>query len=208
MGSPNPVMLHLIVDIDNNLIWTKCLPSSLYKPGNFSSYSKASCGINVCLAVGNWCDAQKNGVYHYGYTDTSYIFGTLVYETFMLSSQERTTSFQHISLGCGHDQGKYFPRSDDIVGMGGGPLYPISQIGSSINNVFSYCLGSMYNSSGTNPLFLGSTNFFQAGRFSVTPIITNKNFPTFHYLSLKGISVARKTIPYPKGTFKIQPNGR
>jgi hypothetical protein len=208
IGSPNPVTLHLIVDTGSDLIWTKCQPSSLYKPGQSSSYSKASCGSNVCLAVANRCDAQKNCVYRYGYTDTSYSSGTLAYETFMLSSQARTTSFQRIAFGCGHDQGKSFARSDGIVGLGGGPLSLVSQIGSSINNVFSYCLGSMYNSSGTSPLFLGSTNFFEAGKFSVTPIIRNKNFPTFHYLSLEGISVAGKAIPYPKGTFEIQPGGR
>jgi hypothetical protein len=66
----------------------------------------------------------------------------------------------------------------------------------------------MYNSSGTNTSFLGSTNFFKDGKFSVTPIIPNNNFPTFHYLSLEGISVVRNAIHCPKGNFKIQPSGR
>lgn len=99
-----------------------------------------------------------------------------------------------------------FSTSSGIVGMGRGPLSLVSQIGSSFGNIFSYCLGSMYNASEVTPLFLGKAPTFGAA-YSVTPLIQNHLHQTFYYLGLDGISVAGKPVHIPKDTFEILANG-
>ena len=43
--------------------------------------------------------------------------------------------------------------------------------------------------------------------FRVTPLLRDTWNPSFYYLGLRGISVAGKVVPIPKGTFEILPNG-
>jgi hypothetical protein len=83
-------------------------------------------------------------------------------------------------------------------------------MGSAIDNVFSYCLGSVYmsiyNASQISPLFLGRAATLGSG-FSVTPLLQNDLLQSFYYLDLNGISVAGKPVPIPKGTFELLANG-
>jgi hypothetical protein len=157
----------------------------------------------VCLRF----PGKLHSIYQYG--DGSYS-GVLADETFSLAtaSSSTRTSFAHLTFGCGRVQGGDFLNSSGIIGLGRGPLSLVSQIGSSIDNIFSYCLGSIYNASQISPLFLGRAATFGAG-FSVTPLKTIQNdlLQSFYYLGLNGISVAGKPVPIPKGTFELLANG-
>lgn len=224
IGSPVPLYLHFILDTGSDLIWTQCQPCGnscvaqngpIYNPFQSSSYTNISCSNQFCAALNlsspDGCDLLANCIYDYGYGDGSYTVGVLAYESFSLATATarsptvQTASF-NLAFGCGRDQGGNFSYSAGIVGLGRGPLSLISQIGSSIDNIFSYCLGSIYNDSAISPLFLGKAATY-GSHFRVTPLLQNSDIPTFYYLSLLGISVAGKALPIPKDTFKLLPNG-
>jgi hypothetical protein len=209
IGSPNRSTLNLIVDTGSDLIWTKCrAPSSKYNPAYSLHYTNASCSSPACSALGvHRCDNLQNCVYQYKYSDSSNTAGILAYDTFILATLNSTqVFFPQIAFGCSLAHQGALAFQDGMIGMGGGPLSLISQIGSSINNVFSYCLGPIDNASQVSPLFLGLSTSIETG-FSVTPLIPNNKFATFRYLGLDGISVAGKAVSYPKGTFDIQSDG-
>jgi hypothetical protein len=158
------------------------------------------------------CDIQENCNYDYLYGGGSSTSGVLAEETFSLAtaSSSTQTCFPHLTFGCGRVQAGTFLNSSGIIGLARGPLSLVSQIGSYIDNIFSYCLGSVYNASQISPLFLGRATTFGAA-FSVTPLIQNdlQNglFQSFYYLGLDGISVAGEPVPIPKGTFQIRADG-
>jgi hypothetical protein len=218
IGSPGSLNLNFIADTGSDLTWTQCQPCQscfpqpypLYDPAHSSSFQNVSCYSNFCSAVTGKCDIGKNCSYSYGYGDGSYTLGNLSFDTFSLSvvGSNQSAHFPQIAFGCGRSQGGSFSNSTGIVGLGRGPLSFVNQIRSSISSTFSYCLGSIYNSSQVSPLILGNVPLDSSGNpVSVTPLIYNLFFPTFYYLSLAGISVAGKPVPIPEGTFDIRFDG-
>ena len=187
-------------------MWTQCQPcvqyscvpqtGPIYNPARSSSYRSVSCSSNFCSALSGQCNTQKHCTYFYAYGDFSYTSGNLSYETLSLEKRQgsrRWAHFQHHVFGCGHDQGGNFSDSDSIIGLGRGPLSFVSQIRSSINNIFSYCLGSAYNSSEISPLFFGNVGSSSSGKgLRVTPLTYNHFYPSFYYLTLAGTNVESK----------------
>jgi len=220
IGSPDPLKLHVILDTGSDLIWTQCMPCAnknscipqedpFYSPSRSTSFTNESCSNSFCKAVQGQCDDLRHCNYFYMYGDLSLTSGNMGYETFSLRKVgfKGRAPLRHIAFGCGRDQSGSFSNSSGIVGMGRGPLSLVSQIGSSIGNIFSYCLTSIYNVSQISPLFLGDSGLTSL-RHRTTPLIHNKARPSFYYLDLRGISVNRKAIPLPKGTFQLKPNGQ
>lgn len=219
IGSPVPLNLHFILDTGSDLIWTQCKPCEskyacipqedpFYNPSHSSSFRNDSCSSSFCKAVEGQCDGLKNCNYFYLYGDFSSTSGNMAYETFSLRQvgSARWASLPNISFGCGRNQGGSFSNSSGIVGLGRGPLSLVSQLRSSTNNVFSYCLASIYNASAISPLFFGDLGL-ASFRHRTTPLIQNKYNPSFYYLGLRRISVDRENIHVPKATFQLAPNG-
>ncbi|XWS10366.1 hypothetical protein CRYUN_Cryun39dG0071100 [Craigia yunnanensis] len=78
-----------------------------------------------------------------------------------------------------------------FVGLGGGPLSLVSQIGTQIDHRFAYCLVPRSANSSSKLIFGQEAIISQPGAVS-TPLIT-KNPPTFYFLSLEGVSIGDKT---------------
>jgi len=215
MGSPNPQNLNFIADTGSDLTWTQCLPCQscfrqnypLYDPSRSSDNKNISCFSNFCTVVSGNCDDLQNCYYTYGYADLSSTAGNLSFDTFTLpvAGTPNSARFPQIAFGCGRTQFGDFSNSTGIVGLGRGPISFVNQIRSHIDSTFSYCLGSIYNSTQVSPLFLGKGALDSSPR--VIPLIYNLFFPTFYYLNLTGISVGGKPVPIPQGTFDIQFDG-
>lgn len=119
-------------------------------------------------------------------------------ETFSFSG----TDVPSLAFGCSSSE--LGPASfSGILGMGGGELSLISQVGS---GKFSYCL-TTYGQSLTSRLLLGSLASPDPSSQS-TPIIQNPNIPTFYYLSLQGITVGSTLLSIPSSAFAISSNGQ
>lgn len=112
------------------------------------------------------------------------------------------TDVPGLAFGCSNSESGSATNFSGILGMGGGQLSLISQLGS---GKFSYCL-TTYGQSLTSPLLLGSLATPDPLSQS-TPFVQNANITTFYYLSLQGITVGSTLLSIPSSAFAISSNG-
>ncbi|PNX84167.1 aspartic proteinase cdr1-like protein [Trifolium pratense] len=88
-------------------------------------------------------------------------------------------------------------QSSGIVGLGGGPVSLITQLGSSIGGKFSYCLlpSSFRGSNTTTKLNFGDAAVVSGDGVLSTPIV-KKNPIVFYYLTLESFTVGNKRVKY------------
>ncbi|XWS10363.1 hypothetical protein CRYUN_Cryun39dG0070800 [Craigia yunnanensis] len=180
-GTP-PVEYLAIADTGSDFIWIQCAPcpqTQCYSQDLPSSYPKT--------VLENDCE------YYYSYGDKSYTIGILSTDTLSFdSSNGQKAAFPTSTFGCGHNnQGHFRSPGAGLVGLGGGPLSLVSQIGTQIDHRFAYCLVPRSAKSSSKLIFGQEAIISQPGAVS-TPLIT-KNPPTFYFLSLEGVSIGDKT---------------
>ncbi|XP_059073585.1 aspartic proteinase nepenthesin-2-like [Cryptomeria japonica] len=211
VGTPS-VSFEAIVDTGSDLIWTQCKPcedcfsqpTPIFDPSKSSTFSTIPCSDSICDALGSTqtgCDPDCTFMYQYG--DGSFTSGDLAYETLSIG----TSKVKGIAFGCGHDnEGQGFSQGGGLVGLGRGGLSLISQLGSKAENMFSYCLLSITDSSSqTSPLFFGEGASL-SGAKSMS-LIKSSIIPTFWYIPITGITLNGKAVDIPPGTFDLQPDG-
>ncbi|MED6135066.1 hypothetical protein PIB30_042801 [Stylosanthes scabra] len=210
IGTP-PESYPAVLDTGSDLIWTQCKPCSkcykqptpIFDPKKSSSYSKLSCGSNLCSALSSTSCTDDDGScqYMYTYGDYSVTQGILGAETFTFG----TSKVKNIGFGCGEDnEGGGFEQSSGLVGLGRGPLSLVSQLKEPI---FSYCLTTMENAK-ASVLLIGSSPKVKNSKGAITiPLLTNPSQPSFYYLDLQGISVGGTELSIEKSTFDIGEDG-
>ncbi|KAF7836474.1 aspartic proteinase CDR1-like [Senna tora] len=177
LGTP-PVDIHLIADTGSDLIWTQCLPcdncytqsNPMFDPHRSSTYTPLSCTSPLCHVLDDpsaracpFCN------YTYAYASTSVTRGVLSKEKLSFND---AVSFDGVVFGCGHnDTGSFNDREMGIMGLGGGPLSLVSQLGSSF---------------GLNNGLDGAVS---------TPLVPKED-KTYYYVTLKGISVGPTYLPF------------
>ncbi|XWS10372.1 hypothetical protein CRYUN_Cryun39dG0071700 [Craigia yunnanensis] len=202
-GTP-PVEYLAIADTGSDLIWIQCAPcpqtkcysqgSSPFDPQASSTYQKLSCDSETCQALPKKkCLNTNDYEYYYSYVDKSYTIGILSTDTLSFdSSNGQKAAFPTSTFGCGHNnQGHFRSPGAGLVGLGGGPLSLVSQIGTQIDHRFSYCLVPLSAKSSSKLIFGQEAIISQPGAVS-TPLIT-KNPPTVYFLTLEGVSIGDKT---------------
>ncbi|KAL6578625.1 hypothetical protein OROMI_008841 [Orobanche minor] len=204
IGTP-PVRILGIADTGSDLTWTQCKPclncykqkAPFFDPRKTRTYRTVSCESQLCSQVGSSSCGDKNVCgYQYSYGDSSYTIGDLSVETFTFDS---SVSFRNVVFGCGHENGGAFSDAGSgIIGLGGGPLSIISQLGQSdIGGRFSYCL-TFVTSNATSKISLGN-NAVVAGPGVVSTPLVRKEPDTYYYLTLEGVSVGNNRIDYKSG---------
>jgi len=127
-----------------------------------------------------------------GYGDGTNTSGILSTDSITFPS----VALPSLVFGCGYNQYAENSISGEglaVVGLGGGPLSLVSQLGHKINYKFSYCLAPL-NASG-----LGATSKMRFGADVIgpkvvsTPLIIRDDDPTFYFLKLDRISVGNNT---------------
>lgn len=149
IGTP-PIRVIPIVDTGSDLICTQCEPcqnclsqkDTLFDPTSSFTYNLISCKSKPCeFITQDKCSSTRdfcNYSYTYGLWDSSFTTGNLSLETVTL---DYSIDFPNTIFGRGHqDEGVFGGIESGIVGLGGGPLSLISQMGPSVNRKFSYCL--------------------------------------------------------------------
>ncbi|XP_059071327.1 aspartic proteinase nepenthesin-1-like [Cryptomeria japonica] len=212
LGTPS-VSFEAIVDTGSDLIWTQCKPckdcfsqpTPIFDPSKSPTFSTIPCGDSLCDALGSTqtgCNPDCTFMYQYG--DGSFTSGDLAYETLSIGSSK----FKGIAFGCGHDnEGQGFSQGGGLVGLGRGGLSLISQLGSKAENMFSYCLLPITDSSSqTSPLFFGEGASLSGGAKTL-PLIKSSIIPTFWYIPITGITLNGKALDIPPGTFDLQSDG-
>ncbi|XP_057873485.2 aspartic proteinase nepenthesin-2-like [Cryptomeria japonica] len=213
VGTP-PVNFEASLDTGSDLIWTQCMPckechnqsTPIFDPSKSSTYSTIPCSNSLCGAL----ELSKTGcnpdcTYNYGYGDASYTAGELAHESFSIGSGNNSL-VTSIAFGCSHDTFGNFSQDGGLIGLGRGPLSLISQLGSKVDNKFSYCLYSITDSpSQTSPLIFGDTASLTGAK--TIQFIKNSFNPSFWYIPLTGITLNGKAVKIPPGTFDVKSNG-
>ncbi|ESW21352.1 hypothetical protein PHAVU_005G063600 [Phaseolus vulgaris] len=197
-----------IADTGSDLIWSQCKPceqcynqsSPLFDPSKSKTYKPVSCYSRVCQSLGQtycYSDTDPNCQYTVSYGDGSHSQGNLAFDTLTLgSSADSSVAFPRIPIGCGvNNAGTFDTEGSGIVGLGGGHVSLVSQIGPSIDFKFSYCLVPLFDSKSSSKLNFGANAVVDGPGTVSTPIISG-SVDTFYYLKLEGMSVGSKRIDF------------
>ncbi|XP_010540700.1 PREDICTED: probable aspartic protease At2g35615 [Tarenaya hassleriana] len=219
LGTP-PLKVLAIADTGSDLTWVQCRPcqqcyrqtGKIFDKTKSSTYKNEPCGSHVCHALDiteRGCDISGNVCkYRYSYGDQSFTRGDIATETIAVASSSSPVSFPGIVFGCGYSNGGTFDETGSgIIGLGGGPLSLVSQLGSTIGKKFSYCLshtsstanGTSVINLGTNSVTLNSDN---DPPVVATPLI-DKAPNTYYYLTLEAITVGKTRIPYTGASYNL-----
>ncbi|KAK2379510.1 aspartic proteinase CDR1 [Trifolium repens] len=209
VGSP-PFKLYGIADTGSDIVWLQCEPckkcynqtTPIFNPSKSSSYKNIPCLSKLCQSVHDTsCSDQNSCQYAIIYGDRSHSLGDLSFETLTLESTTgRPISFPKSVIGCGTDNKMSFETAGSgIVGLGDGPASFITQLGSSIDGKFSYCLlpslleSKTHESNTTSKLNFGDAAVVSGDGVVSTPIV-RKDPPSFYFLTLEAFSIGNKRV--------------
>ncbi|PNX85683.1 aspartic proteinase cdr1-like protein [Trifolium pratense] len=213
VGTP-PFKLYGFVDTGSDIVWFQCEPckkcynqtTPIFNPSKSSSYKNIPCSSKLCPSYTS-CNDQNSCQYSVTYVDESYSQGDLSVETFTLESTTGLpVSFPKTVIGCGTNNTMTSSQgaraSSGIVGLGDGPLSLITQLGSSIDRKFSYCL-LPYESNTTSKLNFGDVAVVSGDGVVSTPIVIKF---AFYVLTLEGFSIGNKRIDIRGSSMDVEGN--
>ncbi|XXG43935.1 hypothetical protein AAC387_Pa01g3855 [Persea americana] len=207
LGTP-PFEIVAIADTGSDLIWTQCLPckscfkqvAPIFDPSKSSTYTNVSCNSNTCTELRkSGCTSNGGCMYGYSYGDKSYTNGVVGEETLtMTSSDGGSVNFPNITFGCGHENvGGFDSHGAGIIGLGGGPLSLVSQLGPSVGKKFAYCLVPYAQNTTSSRMDFGDNAVVSGDGTVITPLISKKGRETFFYVTLEKISVGENSVSVP-----------
>ncbi|KAL1832703.1 hypothetical protein ACET3Z_002354 [Daucus carota] len=207
VGSPAKSQ-YMVIDSGSDVVWVQCQPCAqcyhqsdpVFDPAKSASFSGVSCGSSVCDRLENsGCHRGRCG-YQVSYGDGSYTKGTLALETLTFGR----AMIRNVAIGCGHRNRGMFIGAAGLLGLGGGSMSLVGQLGGQTGGTFSYCLVSR----GT-----GSSGSLVFGRESLpvgaawVNLIRNPRAPSFYYIGLSGIGVGGMQVPVPESIFELGNGG-
>ena len=203
VGSP-PRNQYVVIDSGSDIVWVQCQPCSqcyrqsdpVFDPADSASFAGVSCGSSVCGRLENsGCHAGRCR-YEVSYGDGSYTKGTLALETLTFGR----TAVRSVAIGCGHRNRGMFVGAAGLLGLGGGSMSFIGQLGGQTGGAFSYCLVSRGTES------VGSLVFGRAALptgAAWVPLVRNPRAPSFYYIGLAGLGVGGIRVPIPEDVFRL-----
>ncbi|KAL8062203.1 hypothetical protein ABFX02_02G131500 [Erythranthe guttata] len=200
LGTPAVETL-AIADTGSDLTWIQCKPciscfkqnSPIFDPKGSSTYKQVSCSSTTCTSLQRSSCNSTTGtcLYTMMYGDRSYSKGDLATEKITLKG----VSIPNVIIGCGHvDQGTFGAGASGIVGLGGGRESLITQMGSSIEGKFSYCLVPFLSGNAKSSKMNFGENAVVSGAGVVSTPIVEKTPKTFYYLTLEGLTVGKQRL--------------
>ncbi|KDP40474.1 hypothetical protein JCGZ_24473 [Jatropha curcas] len=207
VGSP-PRDQYVVIDSGSDIVWVQCQPCTqcyhqtdpVFDPANSASFIGVSCSSAVCDRVENAdCHAGRCR-YEVMYGDGSYTKGTLALETLTFGR----AVVRNVAIGCGHRNRGMFVGAAGLLGLGGGTMSLVGQLGGQTGGTFSYCLVSR----GTD-----STGSLEFGRGAMPvgaawiPLIRNPRASSFYYIGLSGLGVGGEKVDISEDVFQLNEMG-
>ncbi|KAL3622369.1 hypothetical protein CASFOL_033780 [Castilleja foliolosa] len=209
VGTP-PVPSFGIADTGSDLVWTQSLPClqcfnqtlPIFDPKTSSTNKRIPCKASTCTSNSDitYCSkSMKNCLYFEEFGDGSLTVGELSTDTITLPSSngKGVIRARNIILGCGFLNGGLFMGvTSGIVGLGGGNLSFVRQLGSVAQGKFSYCLVSQSDNSSiisSGRVSFGAKARVSGKRVVSTPLVP-KNPSTYYFLTLERISVGNRKV--------------
>lgn len=186
VGSP-PRNQYMVIDSGSDIVWVQCQPCNLcyhqsdpvFDPSLSASFAGVSCGSVLCDRVENSGCNVSRCKYEVMYGDGSYTKGTMALETLSFGG----TVVRNVVTGCGHRNRGMFVGAAGLLGLGGGSMSLVGQLGGQTGGAFSYCLVSRgTSSSGSLEFGLGALPVGAAW----VPLLRNPRAPSFYYIGLSG----------------------
>ncbi|KAH1074004.1 hypothetical protein J1N35_026332 [Gossypium stocksii] len=203
VGSP-PKSQYMVIDSGSDIVWVQCQPCSqcykqsdpVFDPADSASYAGISCSSAVCDRIENsGCNAGRCR-YEVLYGDGSYTKGTLALETLTFGR----TVVKNVAIGCGHINRGMFIGAAGLLGLGGGSLSLVGQLGGQTGGAFSYCLVSRgSDASGSLEFGRGAMPVGAAW----VPLLRNPQAPSFYYVGLSGLGVGGIRLPVSEDIFQL-----
>lgn len=208
IGTP-PFKIYGIADTGSDLIWTQCVPCNncykqlnpMFDPQESTSYSNISCDSNLCHKLDtSVCSPENRCNYTYAYASTAMTQGVLAQETITLTSTTgEPVPLKDIVFGCGHNNtGGFNDHETGIIGLGGGSMSLISQIGSSLGGkMFSQCLVPFHTDvSVSSKMRFGKGSIVSGNEVVSTPLVAKDDHKTSYFVTLLGISVGNTYLNF------------
>ncbi|XP_074369457.1 aspartic proteinase CDR1-like [Apium graveolens] len=203
IGTP-PVEILGTADTGSDLTWIQCKPcktcfehtNPLFDLRASSSYRTLKCTSKQCKAIQDYtvgpCTREHDKCqYNATYGDGSFSNGHLATETLTFGK----TSIENYAFGCGHNnRGIFGDSSSGMIGLGGGPLSIISQLGDTIQWKFSYCLVSISKNQ-TSTINFGKQ--VSSSKAVSTPLFQTAD-RTYYYLYLEKVIIGNQSFEYPR----------
>ncbi|OIW12769.1 hypothetical protein TanjilG_24702 [Lupinus angustifolius] len=207
VGTP-PRNQYVVIDSGSDIVWVQCQPCSqcyrqtdpVFDPVDSSTFAGVSCGSSICSRIDNAGCHEGKCRYEVSYGDGSYTKGTLALETLTIGK----TVIQNVVIGCGHRNQGMFIGAAGLLGLGGGSMSFVGQLGGQMGGSFSYCLVSR----GT-----GSSGSLEFGREVVpvgaswVPLVHNPRAPSFYYVGLMGLGVGGLRVSISEDVFRLNELG-
>uniref|UniRef100_A0A5K1DHQ5 Peptidase A1 domain-containing protein n=1 Tax=Nymphaea colorata TaxID=210225 RepID=A0A5K1DHQ5_9MAGN len=168
----------------------------MFDPLQSSTYKNQKCSSNQLC----W--------FRYSYGDKSTVEGILASEMLLFDDGAGNVKLPGIVFGCIHSEGNPNPallKVPGLVGLGGGPLSLVNQIGSFIDKKFAYCLPPYSNENNS----LGQLKFGEDAEFSgkeevqETPMAPGGSQGMYYVLNLTDISVRDSRLNIQFGGSKL-----
>ncbi|KAL5721287.1 Protein ASPARTIC PROTEASE IN GUARD CELL 2 [Ranunculus cassubicifolius] len=209
VGSP-PREQYMVIDSGSDIVWVQCQPCSqcykqsdpVFDPSLSASFTGVSCGSTVCDRLENAGCNSGRCKYEVSYGDGSYTKGTLALETITLGR----TTVHNVAIGCGHKNRGMFVGAAGLLGLGGGSMSFIGQLGGQTGDAFGYCLVSRGSSSSYGSLAFGR-DAIPVGAVWV-PLVRNPQAPSFYYVGLTGLGVGGLRVPVSEEVFRLSEFGQ
>ncbi|KAE8732851.1 Protein ASPARTIC PROTEASE IN GUARD CELL 2 [Hibiscus syriacus] len=195
----------MVVDLGSDIVWVQCQPCNqcyrqsdpVFNPADSASFTGVTCRSSVCDRIENsGCNAGRSCRYKVSYGDGSYAKGTLALETLTFGR----TVVKNVAIGCGHINRGMFIGAAGLLGLGGGSMSLVGQLGGQTGGAFSYCLVSR----GTDA---SGSLVFDRGAMPVgaswVPLLRNPRAPSFYYVGLSGLGVGVISVPISEDIFRL-----
>ncbi|KAK7308903.1 hypothetical protein RJT34_05229 [Clitoria ternatea] len=210
IGTPRKT-IYAIADTGSDLIWVQCVPcdkcykqlNPLFDPLKSSTYTNISCQSELCHRLDTGvCSPENRCNYTYGYGDNALTQGVLGQETVTFTSTTgQVVPLGGIIFGCGHnDTGNFNDHEMGIIGLGGGQVSLISQIGDSLGGKrFSQCLVPFHTDFNVpSRMSFGKGSEVTGEGVVSTPLVVKQD-KTPYFVTLLGISVGNTYLAFNGG---------
>jgi hypothetical protein len=185
----------------------------MFDPSKSSSYktipySSPTCEKNVKV-VGGCSNNKKKCEYQIVYGDLSKSQGYLSEEILTLTYNDGSSiSFSKFVIGCGHKNNLPIDgKAYGIIGLGRGALSLVSQLSSSIDKKFSYCLVPIFSKDNTSSKLNFGNAAVVSGTGTVSTPILQVIIPLFYLINLEAFSVGNNIIKLEHATFGLNKHG-
>lgn len=209
----------LLMDTGSGLIWTQCKPCvncfsqtiPIFSPNDSHSYRKLPCNHSLCRQLHQCVNGEC--VYSQRYAGGALTKGVVSLETFSFPLSNGGGAFKPIKdivFGCSNDNQNFtFDSISGILGLSYSPDSLVTQLGKSIDKRFSYCFPYSYSPMTLNSVLRFGNDIEKSQLEKRTPFVRETTMSGSHryYLNLLDISVGRRRLGFPHGTFSLKQNG-